>query len=74
VIRKGEILRNAVENKRKKLIRKLIAYNVYKKEDKHLFELSLTDLENEYRKFKSLSPPHSDIGSIQLTGNKSNKK
>jgi hypothetical protein len=70
----GEILRNAVENKRKKLIKKLIAYNVYKKEEKHLFELSLTDLENEYRRFKSLSHPHSDIGSIKLTGHKSNKK
>lgn len=69
----GEILRNAVENKRKKLIKKLIAYNVYKKEDKHLFELSLTDLENEYRKFKALSHPHSEMGSIQLIDNKSNK-
>lgn len=70
----GEILRNAVENKRKKLIKKLIAYNVYKKEDKHLFELSLTDIENEYRKFQSISHPHSDIGSIQLIDKKSNKK
>jgi hypothetical protein len=54
VIRVGNILRKAVENKRKKLIEKLIALNVYKKEDKNLFELSLTELENEYRRFQSL--------------------
>jgi hypothetical protein len=70
----GEILRNSVENKRKKLIKKLLSYNVYKKEDKHLFELSLTDLESEYRKFKSQSHPHIDIGSIKLTGHKSNNE
>ncbi|MCM2534958.1 Fur-regulated basic protein FbpA [Neobacillus pocheonensis] len=46
------ILRKIVENKRKKLIEKLITFNVYKKEDKHLFEVSLTELENEYRKFQ----------------------
>lgn len=70
----GNILRKAVENKRKKIIEKLIAFNVYKKDDKHLFELSLTELENEYRNFQSLTHPHSDIGSIQLTSKKSNNK
>jgi hypothetical protein len=53
VIRVGYNLRKAVENKRKRLIEKLIAYSVYKKEDKDLFELTLTELENEFRKFKS---------------------
>lgn len=67
----GNILRNAVEKKRKKLIEKLIAFNVYKKEDKHLFELSLTELENEYRQFQMINHPHSDIGSIRLTSSKS---
>ncbi|MBV7504901.1 Fur-regulated basic protein FbpA [Bacillus sp. sid0103] len=67
----GNILRKAVENKRKKLIEKLIAFNVYKKEDKHLFELSLTELENEYRRFQSLNHFHSDLGSIQLISKKS---
>ncbi|WP_084820240.1 Fur-regulated basic protein FbpA [Mesobacillus campisalis] len=58
-------LRKAVEKKRKKLIEKLIAFNVYKKEDKHLFELSLTELETEYKKFNSTSHPHNNIGSIK---------
>jgi len=69
----GNILREAVESKRKKLIEKLIAFNVYKKEDKHLFEFSLTELEDEYRRFQSLSHPHSDFGSIQLINKKSKR-
>jgi hypothetical protein len=67
----GNILRDAVENKRKKLIEKLIAFNVYKKEDKHLFELSLTDLENEFKAFKATQHPHCNFGSIKLTSKKS---
>ena len=46
-----EFFKSAIESKRAKIIDKLIALNVYKKEDKHLFELSLTELENEYKKF-----------------------
>ena len=67
----GEILRKAVEDRRKKLIDKLIAYKIYKKDDKHLFELSLTELENEYRNSRSYCHPHSDFGSIQWTSRKS---
>jgi len=60
----GNVLRKAVEDRRKKLIDKLITFNIYKKGDKHLFELSLTELENEYRSFQSHCHPHSDFGSI----------
>jgi len=70
----GNILRDAVENKRKKIIEKLITFNVYKKEDKHLFELSLTELENEYKAFKSMQHPHCNFGSLKLTSKKSNRK
>lgn len=49
----GNILRKAVEDRRKKLINKLIAFNVYQKEDKNLYNLTLTELENEYRKLQS---------------------
>ena len=62
----GDILRKAVEKKRKKLIEKLIVFNVYKKEEKHLFELSLTELEEEYRKFISSSHPHGNLESIKI--------
>jgi hypothetical protein len=60
----GNIFRKAVEDRRKILIDKLIAFNVYKKEDRHLFELSLTELENEYRKLQHIHP-HSNFGSIR---------
>lgn len=46
-----ELFKSALESRRAKIIDKLIALNVYKKEDKHLFELSLIELENEYKKF-----------------------
>jgi len=67
----GNILREAVENKRKKLIEKLIAFNVYKREDKHLFELSLTELQNEYKAYKSMQHPHCNFGSIKIANKKS---
>lgn len=61
----GDYLRKAIESRRRKLIDKLIAFNVYKKDDKHLFELTLTELEKEYKKYFSQSHPHCDIGSIR---------
>ncbi|MGG3470336.1 Fur-regulated basic protein FbpA [Neobacillus pocheonensis] len=70
----GDILRKAVENKRKKLIDKLIAFNVYKKDDQHLFELSLTQLEDEYKRFQAISHPHSELRSIQLNNKKRNRR
>lgn len=70
----GNNLRKSLENKRRKLIEKLLVFSVYKKEDKHLFELSLTELENEYRNFKLYSHPHSELGSIQWTSKESKNK
>lgn len=62
----GENLRETVEKKRNKLIKKLIIFNVFKKEENHLFQLSLKELENEYKKFKANSHPHAGFGSIKL--------
>ena len=59
------LLRNNDEKKRQKLINKLIFLNVYKKEDQKLYELSLSKLEYEYRRFKLQSHPHGEFGSIQ---------
>lgn len=67
----GEVFRNAVEDRRKRLIDMLIAFNIYKKDDKHLFELTLSELENEYRQFLTNSHPHGDYGSIQWISKKS---
>ena len=64
----GNILRKAVEIRRNELINKLIAFNLYKKEGRHLFELSLTELEIEYKKALAHTHPHSDMGSIRWTG------
>lgn len=62
----GEIFRKSLEKRRKRLIDKLIAFDVYKKEDKHLFELSLTELEYEFKRFISENHPHSDMGSLRI--------
>ncbi len=65
----GDTVRASVENKRNRLINDLIALNVYKKDDRQLFELSLCELEIEYRRLQSKKEthPHSDFGSIRLT-------
>jgi hypothetical protein len=44
-------LRLAVEQRKKYLINYLISTGIYKKNERHLFELTLTDLENEYKKW-----------------------
>lgn len=43
------LLRSAVQLKKQKLIDKLIKAGIYKKNNKHLYELTLTDLEKEYK-------------------------
>ena len=61
----GEILRKAVEDRRKKVINTLITYHLNQEENQYLFDLSLTELENEYRKLQSQGHPHSALSSIQ---------
>lgn len=67
----GDILRKGVEERRKKLIEKLIAYDVYKKDDEHLYGLLLSELESEYRKLQSQAHPHDTFGSIKWNRGKS---
>jgi hypothetical protein len=43
------LLRSAVQLKKQNLINKLIKSGIYKKGNKHLYELTLSDLENEYK-------------------------
>jgi hypothetical protein len=69
----GEILRKGVNERRQILIDKLISFDLYKKEDKHLFELSLTELESEYRHLLNQSHPHSGIEVIKLNKRKKNQ-
>lgn len=45
----GKLLRLAVQSKRQKLINRLIKSGVYKKNNKHLYEWTLSDLEKEYK-------------------------
>lgn len=70
VVKMGEILRNAVENRRSELISKLLYFRVFKKEDQHLYELSLSDLELESKKYDHYMHPHDDMGSIQWVRSK----
>ncbi len=44
------LFRKAIEKKRNFLINKLISRGIYKKNGVHLFELTLSDLEEEYNK------------------------
>jgi hypothetical protein len=67
----GEILRQAVENRRKELINKLLAFGLYKKQEQHLFELPLNDLEIEYRNYIDDLHPHSEMESIHWVNKKS---
>ncbi|MCI2256665.1 Fur-regulated basic protein FbpA [Domibacillus sp. PGB-M46] len=67
------ILREAVENRRTELINKLIAFGVFKINEKHLFENSLGELEGEYNKFEGTQHPHSQLGSIRWFNKKANK-
>nr|WP_285852217.1 Fur-regulated basic protein FbpA [Robertmurraya korlensis] len=60
--------------RKKILIDLLIACSVFEKEDKSLLELSLTELEDEIRRYQSQSHPHSDFGSLRITGKKTKKK
>ncbi|WP_394237280.1 Fur-regulated basic protein FbpA [Niallia oryzisoli] len=48
VVKIGNLLRQAVQLKRSRLINKLIKSGVYKKNKQHLYELTLSDLEREY--------------------------
>lgn len=43
------ILRNAVQQRRQLLIDKLLKIGVFKKDDRHLYEWTLSDLEEEYK-------------------------
>ena len=43
------ILRNAVQQRRQILIDKLIKIGMFKKDDRHLYEWTLSDLEEEYK-------------------------
>ncbi|MGM7722358.1 Fur-regulated basic protein FbpA [uncultured Metabacillus sp.] len=41
-------LREAVFRRKEKLIQKLLALGIYKKEEHHLYELTLSEIETEY--------------------------
>ncbi|SEM72484.1 Fur-regulated basic protein A [Mesobacillus persicus] len=58
-------MRKNTEKRRQKLINLLILFNVYKKDDKQLHEMTLTKLEYEYRRNKLQNHPHGEFGSIQ---------
>lgn len=59
------LMRKNDDKKRQKLINKLIFLNVYLKEDQKLYELPLSKLEYEYRRYKLQNHPHGEFGSIQ---------
>ncbi|WP_409300366.1 Fur-regulated basic protein FbpA [Peribacillus sp. SCS-155] len=69
----GNLL-NAVERKRQKLIELLIMFNEYDREENPLTKLTLTELEQEYKRFQHNNHPHGDFGSIKFKSNLRNQE
>lgn len=63
-----------LKNRKKQLTDILIACGAYNQNDTYLTGLSLDELENEIRRLQSQSHPHSDFGSLRITGKKFKKK
>jgi hypothetical protein len=59
------VLRKVVESRRNELINKLIECDQFKKDGKHLFELTLSELEYEYFRIHEKEHPHSGYSSIK---------
>jgi hypothetical protein len=59
------LLGEAVEKKRQKLINKLMTFEVFKVDQKQLFELSLLELRNELKRVQKTTHPHSGMNSIK---------
>lgn len=56
------ILRTAVQQRRQYLIDKLLKVDVFKKENRHLYEWTLSDLEEEYRYIETSSLAKGKMG------------
>ncbi|MFE0507160.1 Fur-regulated basic protein FbpA [Peribacillus butanolivorans] len=54
----GKLLRDAINNKKVILINKLIKEGIYKKNNTHLFEMTLSDLQEEYNKISDKKNEH----------------
>lgn len=66
----GDVTRKAMEERRQEIIDRLIVLDVYKKDDKHLFELTLTELDQAYKEVEKNSHPHGNLRSIKWSGRK----
>ncbi|PWT96356.1 MAG: Fur-regulated basic protein FbpA [Bacteroidetes bacterium] len=49
------LLKSNIQQKRQYLIEELIKSGIYKKNNKHLYEWTLSDLEKEYQSMETLS-------------------
>ncbi|WP_453993474.1 Fur-regulated basic protein FbpA [Bacillus nitroreducens] len=47
----GKLLRHAIQSKKEEMINTLIQHGIYKKNNKQLYELTLGELEDEYKIF-----------------------
>lgn len=69
----GKLLREAIEIKRNQLISKLLEFERYKLNEKHLYELTITELEYIYFKLQSEVHPHIGMDSIVWKNFSNNK-
>lgn len=61
-----KILLDSKKYRREIIVNKLIAFDIYDREDERLHQLSLTQLENEYRKVNTKNHPHDGLGSLRI--------
>ncbi|MQR94479.1 Fur-regulated basic protein FbpA [Fictibacillus phosphorivorans] len=59
----GELIRQAIEERKKHLINTLLSKGIYKKNDQHLFQLTLSELEFEFRQilYDQMQSPNKQI-------------
>ncbi|MBO1001597.1 Fur-regulated basic protein FbpA [Pseudogracilibacillus auburnensis] len=62
----AHIIQTTDKHRREILINKLIAFKIYKREDQHLYHMSLQELENKYQLFLTESHPHDGLGSLRI--------
>lgn len=64
------IVQPTEKDRREIIVNKLIAHNVYQRNNELLDQLPLTELEKQYKRFKSECHPHDGLGSLRITWKK----
>lgn len=61
------IIQHTKKHRREIIVNKLIAFDIYDREDEQLYQIPVTRLENEYKRFLNKSHPHDGFGSLRIS-------